>query len=366
MSVATQFAFTPCASPASDDWIQQVFANPGFARHHTDYMVRVDWTTDDGWHSPRVIPYGPLSLDPATSALHYGQEIFEGLKAYRYSDGSIVCFRPEQNAARFARSAQRLAMPPLPEELFLSSIDSLLQHDARWVPGGSESSLYLRPFMFATEPVLGVKPSNSYAYLLIAAPAGSYFPGGIKPVTVWISTEYVRAVPGGTGEAKAAGNYAASLVAQAQAAEQGCDQVVWLDAVHRTYIEEVGAMNLAFVRGSGPNAQIITPPLSGSLLPGVTRMSLLQVAADLGYSVAERPISVAEWREGCASCDITEVFGCGTAAVITPVGAVKSALGNWTVGDGTPGAVTMQLREQLLPIQTGAAADRHSWIRRMA
>lgn len=365
MTDATQFAFTQCIEPASDEWVQQVFAEPGFAKHHTDYMVRIDWTTEDGWHSPRVLPYGPLSLDPATSALHYGQEIFEGLKAYRHADGSIVCFRPEQNAARFARSAARLAMPALPEDLFLASIRELLKRDARWVPSGSESSLYLRPFMFATEPVLGVKPSSSYAYLLIAAPAGSYFHGSVTPVTVWVSTEYVRAAPGGTGEAKAAGNYAASLVAQAEAAAHGCHQVVWLDAVQRKYIEEVGAMNLAFVHRSGDDIEVVTPPLSGSLLPGVTRKSLLQVAQDLGYTVAERPISVDEWRIGCESGDITEVFGCGTAAVITPVGEVKSALGNWTVGDGQPGPVTLRLRERLLAIQTGAAPDAHGWVRRM-
>lgn len=366
MTSASDFFFTPSSSPASDEWIADVFANPGFARFHTDYMARVDWTVEDGWHNPRVIPYGPLSLDPATSALHYGQEIFEGLKAYRHADGSVVCFRPEQNAARFQRSAARMAMAQLPESLFLGSIEALLAHDSRWVPSGTESSLYLRPFMFATEPVLGVKPSSSYAYLLIAAPAGAYFASGIKPVTVWISTEYVRAAPGGTGEAKAAGNYAASLIAQAQAAEHGCDQVVWLDAVERKYVEEVGAMNLAFVFGRGANATVVTPQLSGSLLPGVTRSSLLQVASDLGYATQERPISVDEWQAGCASGDISEVFGCGTAAVITPVGTVKSARGNWQIGSGEPGAVTMQLREALLNIQTGKAEDRHGWIRRMA
>ena len=365
MMLATDFAVTPCSAPASDDWIAEVFANPGFARHHTDHMVQVDWDVQSGWRNPRVIPYGPLMLDPMTSALHYGQEIFEGMKAYRHSDGSIVCFRPDQNAARFARSATRMAMPTLPEDLFIASIEALLAQDSRWVPTGTEASLYLRPFMFATEPVLGVKPSGSYTYLLIAAPAGAYFPGGIKPVTVWLSTEYVRAVPGGTGEAKAAGNYAASLIAQAQAAEQGCDQVVWLDALERRFVEEVGAMNLYFVFGSGSQARLVTPKLTGSLLPGVTRSSLLTVAQDLGYAVEERAISVDEWREGTQAGAITEVFGCGTAAVITPVGHVKSAMGEWSVGDGQPGPVAMQLRETLLGIQTGRIEDRHGWVRRM-
>ena len=360
------FTITRNASPASSEHIAEVFANPGFARFPTDHMALINWSAAQGWHDARVVPYGPFSLDPATSALHYGQEIFEGMKAYKHTDGSIVCFRPEQNAARFARSATRMAMPQLPEELFIGAIEALLSLDAHWVPDGPDASLYLRPFMFATDPFLGVRPSDTYQFCVFAAPAGDYFANGFKPVTVWICDDYVRAAPGGTGEAKCAGNYAASLVAQAQAAEHGCDQVVWLDAIERKYVEEVGAMNLGFVLGSGDDITIVTPKLTGTLLPGITRKSLLDVAVDLGYTVEERQFSVDEWREGSASGLVTEAFGCGTAAVITSVGAVKSSSGSWTIGDGSVGPVTERLRSALLSVQNGAAADAHHWLRKMA
>jgi branched-chain amino acid aminotransferase len=313
-----------------------------------------------------VLPYGPLTLDPATSALHYGQLIFEGLKVYRQPDGSIAAFRPAANAARMARSAHRLAMPELPAELFLESIQALLDVDQGWVDDDPETSLYLRPFMMATEVALGVRPADAYSYLLIASPAGAYFPGGVQPVTVWLSTEYSRAAPGGTGDAKCAGNYAASLVAQAQAQRQGCDQVVWLDAVEHRYVEEMGGMNLYFVYGSGPNARVVTPKLTGTLLPGITRESLLTLAGDLGYSSDEAVISTEDWRAGNASGELTEVFACGTAAVITPVGRVKSAEADWTVGDGRPGPVSMRLRKALLDLQTGQAPDPHCWMHRLS
>ena len=342
---------------------QAVLDNPGFAKFHTDHMVHAVWTEQDDWHDAELIPYAPLEFDPSTNFLHYGQAIFEGLKAYRYADGSIKTFRPFKNAERFARSARRLAMAELPEELFVASIEALVRQDADWVPSGSDKSLYLRPFMLGTEVGLGVRPSNRYDYYLIAAPAGAYFPNGIKPVTVWISDDYVRAAVGGTGEAKCAGNYAASLVAQAEAAQHGCDQVVWLDSVERTWIEEMGGMNLYFVYGSGDSARVVTPRLSGSLLPGVTRESLLQVASDLGILAEEGQISVDEWREGCQSGEITEVFACGTAAVITPVGQVKSRTsGAWEISGGGTGEVTMRLRNALLDIQTGVVHDRHNWL----
>jgi len=300
-----------------------------------------------------------------TNVLHYGQAIFEGLKAYRQADGSIATFRPEANARRFQRSAVRIAMPELPEELFLASIEALVDQDQGYVPSDPEESLYLRPFMFSTEVGLGVRPANEYLYVLIASPVGAYFKGGVRPVSVWLSTEYVRAAPGGTGEAKFAGNYAASLIAQAQAAEKGCDQVVWLDASEHRWVEEMGGMNLFFVHGSGDSARIVTPELSGSLLAGVTRDSLLQVAKDLGYGAEEGRINIDDWREGNASGEITEVFACGTAAVITPVGSVKSAAHSWTVGDGGPGVVTMRLREALLEIQTGRSEDAHHWMHQL-
>jgi branched-chain amino acid aminotransferase len=307
--------------------------------------------------------YGPLLMDPATNVLHYGQAIFEGLKAYRHSDGTIQTFRPFENAQRFARSARRLAMAELPAELFVASLESLVDADQAWVPEGRERSLYLRPFMVSTEVGLGVRPANAYKYVLIASPAGAYFAGGVAPVSVWISDDYVRAAPGGTGEAKCAGNYAASLIAQAEAAAHGCDQVVWLDAIGREKIEEMGGMNLYFVYGQGDSARIMTPKLTGSLLPGITRDSLLTVASDMGIAATEDDITVADLRSGCESGEITEVFACGTAAVITPVGNVKSRTnGEFSVGAGTTGAVTLRLREALLDIQSGASPDRHNWM----
>ncbi len=359
---SSTIAITRSASPLPDDQRETILDNPGFGKYFTDHMVQIKWTVDRGWHEAELVPYGPITMDPATNSIHYGQSIFEGLKAYRRVDGSIATFRPLENARRFQRSAARLAMPGLPEELFIEAIETLVTVDQAWVPDDIEKSLYLRPFMFSTEVGLGVRPANEYLFLLIASPAGAYFPGGVKPVDVWLSKEYVRAAPGGTGEAKCAGNYAASLLAQAQAIANQCDQVVWLDAIERYWIEEMGGMNLYFVHGSGDSARITTPPLTGSLLPGVTRESLLQVAQDLGYAVGQERINVDQWREGNASGDITEVFACGTAAVITPVGKVKSTDATWEVGAGQSGPVTLQLRDELLQIQHGSRPDPHGWM----
>ena len=335
---------------------QTLLENPGFGQVFTDHMVTIRYTEGRGWHDAKLEPYGPLSLDPATAALHYAQEIFEGLKAYRHPDGALVSFRAEANAARFNRSAARMAMPELPEDLFLKSIELILEHDGEWVPAKEGFSLYLRPFMFATDVGLGVNnPSRTYLYLLIASPVGSYFSGGIQPVTVWLSTDYTRASPGGTGEAKFAGNYAASFLAQAQAVEKGCDQVVWLDAREHRWVEEMGGMNLWFVYGSGDDARLCTPPLTGTLLPGITRKSLLTLAPDLGIPAEEKPLSTDQWRAAAESGELTEVFACGTAAVITPVGHVKSDDGEFTIGDGTPGPVTMRLREELVACSTAPA-----------
>jgi branched-chain amino acid aminotransferase len=356
----------PSANPLSDAEREAILANPGFGRHFTDHMVTIKWTEGRGWHDAELVPYAPLSIDPANMTLHYAQTIFEGLKAYRQPDGGVATFRPEDNARRFQSSARRLAMPELPVETFVAACDALGTQDRAWVPSQGEQSLYLRPFMFATEVGLGVKPASEYLFMVIASPAGAYFPRGVKPVSVWLSEEYVRAAPGGTGAAKAGGNYAASLVAQAQAAENGCDQVVWLDATERRWIEEMGGMNLYFVYGrKGQTPHIVTPELSGSLLPGITRASLLQIAADLGYEVSEGRISVEDWKRGNAEGTLTEVFACGTAAVITPVGSVKSTSANWTVAGGEPGEVTVKLRKALLDIQTGQAPDTHSWMHRL-
>jgi branched-chain amino acid aminotransferase len=340
-----------------------ILENPGFGRYFTDHMVTAEWNSDLGWHDAQLRPYGPLLMDPATNSLHYGQAIFEGLKAYRHPDASIQTFRPFENAQRFARSARRLAMAELPAEIFIASLEVLVQADQDWVPHGREHSLYLRPFMISSEIGLGVRPANAYKYVLIASPAGAYFAGGVAPVSVWISDDYVRAAPGGTGEAKCAGNYAASLLAQAEASAHGCDQVVWLDAIGREKIEEMGGMNLYFVYGEGDSTRIMTPKLTGTLLPGVTRDSLLTVASDLGIAVTEGEITVTELRDGCKSGAITEVFACGTAAVITPVGKVKTRdQGEFTVGSGDSGPVTLLLRETLLDIQTGSASDPHNWM----
>ncbi len=339
-----------------------ILADPGFGRHFTDHMVRADWTATGGWAPAELVDYAALDLDPASMFIHYGQSIFEGMKAYRGADGALITFRPEANAVRFVRSARRLAMAELPEEVFLGAVEALVAAEGDWIADDPEKSLYLRPFEFATEVGLGVRPANAYTFLLLASPAGAYFPRGVKPVSVWLSTEFVRAAPGGTGEAKCSGNYAASLVAQAHAAEQGCDQVVWLDATERRWVEEMGGMNLMFVYGSGASARLVTPELTGTLLPGITRDSLLALARHLGIEAQEARISVEDWQAGNASGEISEVFACGTAAVVTPVGSVKSATAAWTVGDGQPGPVTMRLRQALLDIQTGRAEDPFGWV----
>ena len=341
---------------------EALLADPGFGRIFTDHLVSIRWTEGKGWHDARVEPYGPISMDPATAVLHYAQEIFEGLKAYRTDDGGVTLFRPEANAARFAASARRLAMPPLPEEVFLESLRQLIQIDRAWVPTTAEGSLYLRPFMYASEVFLGVKPASEYLYLLIASPVGPYFASGVKPVTGWVSDEYTRAAPGGTGAAKCGGNYAASLIAQAEASAHGCDQVVFLDAVHRRYVDELGGMNVFFVYDDG---SLVTPELSGTILPGITRDSVITLARHQGRTVVERQVSFDEWQADAASGRIREVFACGTAAVLTPIGKVRWSGGELTMGDGGPGEVTMALRQQLVDIQRGRAEDPFGWVQRV-
>jgi branched-chain amino acid aminotransferase len=357
-----KITLNPNAVPAEKR--EALIAEGGFGKYYTDHMVVCDWSESDGWSEPELIPYGPLTLDPATAVFHYGQEIFEGMKAYRQPDGSVALFRPEANARRFAKSAARLALPEMPEELFLETVNTLVKQDINWTPNQVGESLYIRPFMIATEVGLGVRPSNKAKYILIATPAGAYFDPS-KPVSVWISTEYVRAAQGGTGEAKCGGNYAASLVAQKAAAAQGCDQVVWIDAKERKWVEEMGGMNLYFVKGKGADARVVTPKLTGTLLPGITRDSILSAAQDLGYKTEEVMISVDDWRDGIASGEITEIFACGTAAVIAPVGQAKSAMGTWVTGDGKPGEITMQIRNHMLAIQHGKTVDTHNWMQQV-
>ena len=345
---------------------EELLADPGFGRYFTDSMFVARYTTGQGWHDARVTRYAPLELDPSTAALHYAQSIFEGLKAYAQPDGSVATFRPEANAGRFARSATRLAMPPVPETGFLAAVDALVDADRDWVPTGPDQTLYIRPYQLAIEPFLGVRPANEYLFLVIASPAGAYFSRGVHPGSVYLSEDYIRAAPGGTGEVKCAGNYAASLLAQEQAIAAGCDQVVWLDAMEKKYVEEMGGMNLFFVLGEGSEAELVTPELTGTLLPGITRDSLITLARDMGYRVTERRFSVEEWRRGVADGTVSETFACGTAAVITPVGEVKARTGDFTVGDGTPGPISMRLREALLDIQHGRVADTHGWLHRVA
>ncbi len=360
------FDIRPSDHPVPDAQREALLRSPGFGQVFTDHMITLRWSAGRGWHDGRLEPYGPFTLDPATAVFHYAQEFFEGMKAYRRDGGSIALFRPDANAARFNSSARRMAMPELPEETFIRALELLVTQDRGWVPSGEGNSLYLRPFMIATQRGLGVNsPSSEYLFCVIASPAASYFAGGVKPVTVWLSEDYTRAAPGGTGAVKAGGNYAAAFAAQQQAVERGCDQVVWLDAAEHRWVEEMGGMNLFFVFDHGGQPQIMTPALTGTLLPGITRDSLLRLAPELGIKAAEDRISTDQWRARCASGELTEVFACGTAAVVTPVGRVKAASAQWTIADGQPGPVTMRLREELIGIQYGRAPDPFGWIHKV-
>lgn len=336
-----------------------------FGRLFTEHMVVIPYRQETGWGTGILKPYGVLELDPAASVLHYGQAIFEGFKAFRQPDGGVAFFRPDANARRFRTSARRMAMPEMPEDLFIEAASLLVQHEREWVPGGEGESLYLRPLLVATEPALGVRPAREYLFVLFGSPAGSYFKAGIKPVSVWVSEDYVRAAVGGTGAVKCAGNYAASLLAQEQAWTKGCEQVVWLDAVERRNIEEMGGMNLFFVFREGDRTVLVTPQLTGTLLPGVTRDSLLRLAPDLGYATEERLVSLQEWKDSVKSGRLTEAFACGTAAVITPIGVLKDAQGELVIGGGETGPVAAHLRQTLLDIQRGRTADKHGWMHRV-
>jgi branched-chain amino acid aminotransferase len=315
------FAFDPNPTPVAVNERTALLADPGFGRVFTDHMALIRYNETQGWHDAQITARKPLVLDPATAVLHYAQEIFEGMKAYRLADGSTALFRPDANAARFRASAQRMAMAQLPDDLFIESVKALVRADADWFPPVDGGSLYLRPFMIASEAFLGVRPSAEYLYLVIASPAGNYFKGGAPAISLWVSQDYTRAAPGGTGAAKCGGNYATSLVAQAQAIKMGYDQVVYLDAAERRWIEELGGMNLFFVFADG---SLQTPPLSGTILPGITRDALLTLARDEGLTVREEPYAIDQWRADAISGHLTESFACGTAAVVTPVGSVTT------------------------------------------
>ncbi|MCT1601101.1 branched-chain amino acid aminotransferase [Kocuria sp. p3-SID1433] len=365
--MSIDFQRTPNPHPATAQQREQILATPGFGQHFTDHMVTIEWTGDvesgeGSWGTPHLQPYGPLQLDPAAAVLHYGQEIFEGLKAYRHDDGSVWTFRPERNASRLRASAQRLVMPELPEELFLASLRELVSADRDWVPSGEGQSLYLRPFMIATEAYLGVRPARRYLFCVIASPAGSYF-GTVDTVDIWLSQDYARAGVGGTGSAKCGGNYAASLIAQMEGEAHGCAQVLFTDPNRDHAVEELGGMNVFFVFDDG---RLVTPELTGTILEGVTRSSIIELAQARGLTVEQRRFTLDEWREGVDSGHLTEVFACGTAAVISPVGRLISPQETIGPEDAQPGEVTMALREQLLGIQTGAVEDTRGWTSRLA
>ncbi|PRB08520.1 branched-chain amino acid aminotransferase [Microbacterium sp. MYb64] len=337
---------------------EEILAAPGFGQHFTDHMVDLCWSDKGGWHRPRVSPYGPIELDPAAAVLHYSQEIFEGLKAYRHADGSVWTFRPDRNAARLQRSARRLALPELPTELFIESLKQLVAVDSSWVPSNPEESLYLRPFMFAKEAFLGVRAAKKVAYYLIASPAGAYFPGGVQPVNIWLSRDYARAGHGGTGAAKTGGNYASSLLPQEEAYKKGCQQVLFLDG---DYIEELGGMNLVLVTRDN---KLITPA-SDSILEGITLASILQLAKDRGLEVEQRKLSIQEWRDGAASGEIVGAFACGTAAVVVPIGSLKAD--DFEIVHSGPASteLAMSLRDELTDIQYGRREDTRGWLVRL-
>ncbi|MDB5696014.1 MAG: branched-chain amino acid aminotransferase [Sphingomonas bacterium] len=356
--VSSPFSFEPNADPVESGERARRIADPGFGRVFTDHMAVVHYSDARGWHQPQVVARAPLSIDPACAVLHYAQEIFEGLKAYRQEDGGLSLFRPDMNAARFRSSARRLAMPELPETLFVASLEALIAADKEWMPPGPDASIYLRPFMIASETFLGVKPSGEYLYMVIAAASGSYWKGGTRPISLWVSHDFARAATGGTGAAKCGGNYAASLVAQADAIRRGCDQVVFLDAAERRWVEELGGMNIFFVQADG---SLRTPPLTGTILPGVTRDSLIQLARDEGLTVREEPYAIDQWRADAKAGANAEAFACGTAAVVTPIGRVAGPDYDFQIGNGETGPVTARLLERLTAIQRGQTHDPHGW-----
>lgn len=353
------FTTVPHPNPTSPQARAELLVDPGFGRVFTDHMVTVKWTPTAGWHEAQVRAREPFQLDPAAAVLHYAQEIFEGLKAYRTGNGGVSLFRAEENARRFNRSADRMAMPTIPEELFLGAVEALVNIDRDWIPGG-DGSLYLRPFMFANEAFLGVRPAAEYIFCVIACPVGAYFKGGAKPVTVWATDKYSRAAPGGTGAAKCGGNYAASLLAQAEAIENGCDQVVFLDAAQHRWVEELGGMNVFFVFDDG---SIQTPPLSGTILSGVTRDSIIALAKARGHEVREAPYDFDTWKADASSGRLREAFACGTAAVIAAIGEIRYPGGSFKIADGQDGAITLALRAELTGLQRGSVPDPYGWRR---
>jgi branched-chain amino acid aminotransferase len=330
----------------------------GFGIHFSDHMFNMDYQPDTGWTNPRIEPYAPLVLDPATMVLHYGQGIFEGLKAYRTANGQVQLFRPQENFKRLNHSARKLCMPQIDEAFALQALKELLRIEADWVPGAPETSLYIRPTLIATDPFLGVRASHTYRFYIILSPVGAYYPEGFNPIKIMVTREHVRAVRGGVGDTKTMGNYAASLLAGEKAHQAGYTQVLWLDGIEQKYVEEVGSMNIFFVIGD----ELITPELSGSILPGVTRDSVIQLAKSWGMRVSERKITIDEILDADRQGQLKEVFGSGTAAVISPVGQLKYQDSILPVAGGKVGPVAQKLFDAIMDIQYGRASDPMGWI----
>ena len=333
--------------------------NLGFGTYFTDHMFMMDYTEGIGWHDARIVPYAPIAMDPATMVLHYAQETFEGLKAYRNPKGEITLFRPEMNARRMINSNKRICMAELPEDMFVEAVEAIVKYEQDWIPTAKDTSLYIRPFMFASEASVGVHPAKSYTFVIILSPVGSYYPEGVNPVKIWVEDEYVRAVKGGTGFTKCGGNYAASIAAQVKAESHGYTQVLWLDGVHRKYVEEVGTMNVMFLI----NDTVVTAPLEGSVLPGVTRDSIIHILKDWGYKVEERELSIDELMEAGRNGELKEAFGTGTAAVISPVGQLYYKGEEIVINDFKTGELTQKLYDTLTGIQWGRLEDKYGWVR---
>lgn len=333
--------------------------NLGFGTYFTDHMFMMDYTEGVGWHDARIVPYAPIAMDPATMVLHYAQETFEGLKAYRNPKGEITLFRPEMNARRMINSNKRICMAELPEDMFVEAVEAIVKYEQDWIPTAKDTSLYIRPFMFASEASVGVHPAKSYTFVIILSPVGSYYPEGVNPVKIWVEDEYVRAVKGGTGFTKCGGNYAASIAAQVKAESHGYTQVLWLDGVHRKYVEEVGTMNVMFLIDD----TVVTAPLEGSVLPGVTRDSIIHILKDWGYKVEERELSVDELMEAGRNGKLKEAFGTGTAAVISPVGQLYYKGEEIVINDFKTGELTQKLYDTLTGIQWGRLEDKYGWVR---
>lgn len=332
--------------------------NLGFGQHFSDHMFIMDYTKGKGWHDARIVPYGPLALEPSTMVLHYGQAIFEGLKAYKAKDGRVLLFRPRKNMERINNSNERMTIPQIDEDFAVEAVKKLVSIEKDWIPTVSGTSLYIRPFIFAADPYLGVRPSNTYKFIVILSPSGAYYPTGLNPVKILIENEYVRAVKGGTGFAKTPGNYASSMKAQELAHEKGYVQVLWLDGVERKYIEEVGAMNVFFKI----NGEVITPSLEGSILPGITRDSVIHLLKYWGVKVTERKISVQELYDAHADGKLEEAFGTGTAAVISPIGELNWNNNIITLTDGKIGELSGKLYETITGIQNGILKDEFNWM----